>query len=69
MSTRVKYRDVVREIAPDNYGYVTTRDAVDAGVPAVELPKLAWRMSRMPCIECPIFHQLLSINSLKPCYE
>lgn len=43
MSTRVKYRDVVREIAPDNYGYVTTRDAVDAGVPAVELPKLAAR--------------------------
>ena len=39
----VKYRDVLRELALDNYGYVTTKDAVGAGVPAVELPKLAAR--------------------------
>lgn len=39
----VKYRDVIRELALDNYGYVTTKDAVGAGVPAVELPKLAAR--------------------------
>ena len=39
----VKYRDVIRELALDNYGYVTTKDAADAGVPAVELPKLAAR--------------------------
>lgn len=38
-----KYRDIVREIAHDNYGYVTTENAVDAGVPAIELPKLAGR--------------------------
>lgn len=38
-----KYREIVREIALDHYGYVTTRDAVEAGVPAVELPKLAAR--------------------------
>lgn len=37
------YRDVLREIAYDNHGYVTTADAVGAGVPAVELPKLAAR--------------------------
>lgn len=38
-----KYRDIVRDIALDNYGYVTTADSVEAGVPAVELPKLAAR--------------------------
>ncbi|MBO0979274.1 type IV toxin-antitoxin system AbiEi family antitoxin domain-containing protein [Microbacterium sp. SD291] len=43
MATDVKYRDIVREVALDHYGYVTTRDAVEAGVPAVELPKLAAR--------------------------
>ncbi|PRB63437.1 hypothetical protein [Microbacterium sp. MYb45] len=37
------YRDVVHEIAADNYGYVTTRDAEDAGVPKIELVKLATR--------------------------
>lgn len=39
----VNYRQTVREIALDQYGYVTTRDAADAGVPAVELRKLAAR--------------------------
>lgn len=43
MAVAMKYRDVVREIALDRYGYVTTREAVEAGVPAVELPKLAAR--------------------------
>lgn len=43
MATVVKYRDIVREIALDHYGYVTTRDADQAGVPAGELPKLASR--------------------------
>lgn len=43
MAAEVKYRDVVREIALDHYGYVTTREAGEAGVPAVELPKLAAR--------------------------
>ena len=38
-----KYREVVREIALDHYGYVTTEQAAEAGVPAVELPKLAAR--------------------------
>src|SRR5690554_940416 len=37
------YREVVREIALDNYGFVTTGAARMAGVPAVELPKLASR--------------------------
>lgn len=37
------YRDLLREIAVDNFGYVTTRDAEEAGVPGVELPKLASR--------------------------
>ena len=40
---RTTYRDVLREIAYDNHGYVTTADAVTAGVPAVELPKLTAR--------------------------
>lgn len=43
MSTKARYRDVVREVAFDNYGYVTTKDVVDAGVPAIEMPKLAAR--------------------------
>jgi predicted transcriptional regulator of viral defense system len=43
MPAETKYRNVVREIALDRYGYVTTREAVEAGVPAVELPKLAAR--------------------------
>lgn len=43
MAAGVKYRDIVREIALDHYGYVTTRDADQAGVPAGELPKLAAR--------------------------
>lgn len=33
----------MREIALDHYGYVTTKDAAEAGVPAGELPKLAAR--------------------------
>ncbi|MGO2750119.1 MAG: type IV toxin-antitoxin system AbiEi family antitoxin domain-containing protein [Pseudoclavibacter sp.] len=40
---RTTYRDIVHEIAADNYGYVTTRDAEEAGVPKIELVKLATR--------------------------
>lgn len=43
MATGVKYRQIVREIALDHYGFVTTRQAAQAGVPAGELPKLAAR--------------------------
>lgn len=43
MSVEVSYRDIVREIALGEYGYITTKDAVAAGVPAVELRKLAGR--------------------------
>jgi len=43
MAANLKYREVVRDLALDRYGYVTTKDAVSAGVPAVELPKLAAR--------------------------
>lgn len=43
MATDRKYREIVRDLALDHYGYVTTKDAVEAGVPAVELPKLAAR--------------------------
>ncbi|MFD5869234.1 type IV toxin-antitoxin system AbiEi family antitoxin domain-containing protein [Corynebacterium sp. NPDC060344] len=37
------YRDRLRAVAADNDGYVTPRLAEDAGVPAVELRKLAAR--------------------------
>jgi predicted transcriptional regulator of viral defense system len=37
------YRRRLREVALDQYGYVTTRDAEGIGVPAVELRKLAQR--------------------------
>lgn len=37
------YRQIVRGIAIDSYGYVTTTQAVAAEVPAIELPKLAAR--------------------------
>lgn len=40
---RQSYREILREIALDNYGYVTTRDAVEARIPAGELAKLARR--------------------------
>ncbi len=43
MAAEVTYRGIVREIALDHYGYVTTKEAARAGVPAVELPKLAAR--------------------------
>ena len=43
MAGEAKYRDIVREIAVDQYGYVTTKQAAEAGVPAIELPKLAAR--------------------------
>ena len=43
MAIETRYRDIVREIALDHYGYVTTKEATEAGVPAVELPKLAAR--------------------------
>ena len=43
MAAGTKYRSVVREIALDHYGYVTSKAAVEAGVPAVELSKLAAR--------------------------
>lgn len=43
MVSEAKYREVVREIALDHYGYVTTRHAAESGVPPVELPKLAAR--------------------------
>ena len=43
MAAETKYRDIVREIALDQHGYVTTKQAAEAGVPAVELPKLAAR--------------------------
>ncbi|MFJ4171476.1 hypothetical protein ACIPY3_18385 [Paenarthrobacter sp. NPDC089714] len=40
---RRTYRDMLREVAYGNYGYVTTAEAADAGVPVVELPKLTAR--------------------------
>lgn len=43
MSRKPSYRQVLQEIAVGNYGFVTTREAVEAGVPAIELPKLAAR--------------------------
>ena len=43
MGAEATYRDRVREIALGEYGYITTKDAAAAGVPAVELRKLAAR--------------------------
>lgn len=43
VAVEVKYRDLVREIALGEYGFITTKQAVAAGVPAVELRKLAAR--------------------------
>lgn len=39
----MSYRTMLRDHAYDQYGYVTTNDAADLGVPAVELRKLAAR--------------------------
>ena len=66
MAAEVNYRDIVREIALDQYGYVTTKQAAAAGVPAVELPKLAARgglqnvaygLYRMPDAPASAFNQ------------
>lgn len=43
MAGKIKYRAVLHEIAVGNYGFVTTTEAEDAGVPAIELPKLSAR--------------------------
>ncbi|HSV40327.1 MAG TPA: hypothetical protein VLI04_16315 [Nocardioidaceae bacterium] len=43
MAGEVKYRDLVRDIALGEYGFITTTAAVAVGVPAVELRKLAAR--------------------------
>ena len=43
MSLAQTYRRRLHELALDQYGYVTTRDAEELGVPAVELRKLAQR--------------------------
>ncbi len=37
------YRQQLRELADENHGYITTGDATELGVPAVELRKLAAR--------------------------
>jgi predicted transcriptional regulator of viral defense system len=39
----MSYREVLRELSYDTHGVVTLKDAADAGVPAVELRKLASR--------------------------
>ena len=39
----MSYRQQLRELADENYGYITTREAADLGIPAVELRKLAAR--------------------------
>ncbi|MDN5557998.1 MAG: hypothetical protein L0G23_00975 [Ruaniaceae bacterium] len=66
MAPGITYRQIVREIALDNFGYVTTRQAAAAGVPPVELPKLASRgglqsvsygLYRMPDIPSTAFDQ------------
>lgn len=43
MAERMSYRARLREIAWDNYGYVTSQAAKEVGVPTVELSKLAAR--------------------------
>lgn len=43
MASDLKYRDVVREVALGEYGFITTKEAAAVGVPAVELRKLAAR--------------------------
>lgn len=43
MADTTNYRGILREMAYGHYGYVTTREAAEAGVPPVELPKLAAR--------------------------
>ncbi len=43
MRTRPSQRQVLREAALDQYGYVTSSDARRLGIPPTELPKLAAR--------------------------
>jgi len=43
MTKRLTYRGMLREVALDQYGYVTSRDARRLGIPVTELPKLAAR--------------------------
>ena len=39
----MSYYDQIYELAVDNYYLISTQDAADAGIPPVELPKLAQR--------------------------
>lgn len=66
MASKLKYREIVRDIALDHYGYVTTKEIAKAGVPAVELPKLAARgglvnvaygLYRVPDIPATVYDQ------------
>lgn len=43
MALATTYRRTLRDRALDQYGYITTRDAAELGVPTVELRKLAAR--------------------------
>lgn len=43
MAGGTRYREIVREVWLNHYGYVTTKDAVEGRVPTVGLPKLAAR--------------------------
>ena len=51
---RETYRRRLRERALDQYGYVTTRDAAEVGVPAVELRKLHQRGGLGACRPGPV---------------
>ncbi len=40
---QLTYRELLREVADERYGYVTTRDIGELNIPPVELRKLAFR--------------------------
>jgi predicted transcriptional regulator of viral defense system len=43
MRLRTAYREILRDVALDQYGYVTSTDARRLGIPVTELPKIAAR--------------------------
>ena len=68
-ATMATYRERAWEIAVSQHGYITTQDAVSAGIPAIELAKIAAR-GRLQHIARGLyrFNELLP-TKFSQCYE
>lgn len=67
---QLTYRQLLREVAEERYGYVTTRDLGELKIPPVELGELAARGKlehiRQVFIDFPIHVQPSEMNLFPP---